>query len=55
MQVLLPGTTDTTEKNITLQNELIKVTFTNKGGQVKKVELKNFKGQDSLPVRLAGS
>lgn len=49
------GITDTTEKTVTLQNELIKVTFTNKGGQVKKVELKNFKGQDSLPVRLAGS
>ncbi|HUR67373.1 MAG TPA: membrane protein insertase YidC [Chitinophagaceae bacterium] len=49
------GATDTTEKNIVLQNELMKVTFSNKGGQVTGVELKNFKGQDSLPVKLGGS
>ena len=48
-----PG--DSTEKTSILENSLIKVTFTNKGGQVKKVELKKFKGQDSLPVKLAGS
>ncbi len=48
-----PG--DSTEKTSVLENSLIKVTFTNKGGQVKKVELKKFKGQDSLPVKLAGS
>jgi len=48
-----PG--DSTEKTSILENSLIKVTFTNKGGQVKKVELKKFKGQDSLPVILAGS
>ena len=43
------------EQLITLQNELIKVTFTSKGGQPKKVELKNYKGQDSSQVKLAGS
>lgn len=48
-----PG--DSTEKTSVLENSLIKVTFTNKGGQVKNVELKKFKGQDSLPVKLAGS
>ncbi len=49
------GVSDTTEKTFTLQNELMKITFSNKGGRLKKVELKNFKGQDSLPVRLAAS
>lgn len=44
-----------TEEFVTLQNELIKVTFTTKGGQPKKVELKNFKGQDSNLLRLASS
>lgn len=44
-----------TEQLVTVENELIKVTFTNKGGQPKKVELKKFKGQDSNLVRLAAS
>lgn len=44
-----------TEELVTLQNELIKVTFTTKGGQPKKVELKKFKGQDSNMLRLASS
>ena len=46
---------DSIEKTSVLENSLIKVTFTNKGGQLKQVELKKFKGQDSLPVKLAGS
>lgn len=46
---------DTTEKLVVAENELIKVTFTNKGGQVKKVELKKFKGLDSNEVKLAAS
>jgi len=46
---------DTTEKMVVAENELMKVTFTNKGGQVKKVELKKFKGLDSSEVKLAGS
>ncbi len=46
---------DTTEKTVVAENELMKITFTNKGGQVKKVELKKYKGRDSLPVRLAAT
>ncbi|MBM3415878.1 MAG: membrane protein insertase YidC [Bacteroidetes bacterium] len=49
---VLFGEADTAEKLLTLQNELAKFTFSNKGGQIKKVELKNFKGQDSLPVKM---
>jgi YidC/Oxa1 family membrane protein insertase len=48
-------TADTTEKTISVENDLIKVTFTNKGGQVKKVELKKFRNQDSSLVKLAAS
>jgi len=44
-----------TEQLIYVENELIKVAFTNKGGQPKWVELKNYKNQDSGFVRLAGS
>ncbi len=44
-----------TEQLVVAENELIKVTFTSKGGQPKKVELKNFKGRDSSWVRLAGT
>ncbi len=46
---------DSTEHLVSIENDLIKVTFTNKGGQVKKVELKKYRGQDSIPVKLAGS
>lgn len=31
-----------TEQLVTLENKVMKVTFTNKGGQVRKVELKNY-------------
>ena len=48
-------TTIGVEQLVTLGNELIKVTFTTKGGQPKKVELRNFKGQDTSPVKLAGT
>ena len=34
------------EKIFTLENDLLKITFTNKGGQPKTVELKNFKRFD---------
>jgi YidC/Oxa1 family membrane protein insertase len=44
-----------TEQLVTAENELIKVTFTTKGGQPKKVELKNYKGQDSSLVKLAAT
>ena len=44
-----------TEQVVTLENDLIKVSFTNKGGQVKSVELKNFKDQQNRLVRLAST
>src|SRR5687767_5014311 len=43
------GDSTGTEKLITLENSVIKVTFTNKGGQPKKVELKHFKTFDQRP------
>jgi len=45
---------DTTGKEefITLENKVLKITFTNKGGQPKRVELKNFKTFDSKPLLL---
>lgn len=44
-----------TEQLATVENNLIKVVFTNKGGQPKYVELKKFKAPDSANVRIAGS
>lgn len=48
---------DSVEKDTTIENELIRVTFTNKGGQIKMVELKGkgFIGIDGKPVRLAAT
>jgi len=42
------------EQLVTLENELLKVVFSNKGGQPVDVELKKFKSYDSTPVRLVG-
>lgn len=44
-----------TEKLDYLENGLVKIAFTNKGGQVKWVELKNFKDQQKKLVRLAST
>src|SRR5579875_3718474 len=44
--------TQGTEQLTSVENDLIKVTFTNKGGQVKSVELKKFKGPDSTDAKL---
>ncbi len=44
--------TDTTEHLETLENDLIKIVFTNKGGQPKTVELKNFKTFEGKPIIL---
>ena len=44
--------TDTTEHLDTLENEKIKIIFTNKGGQPKIVELKNFTKFDGKPLIL---
>ncbi len=46
---------DSTEKLVVIQNSLMKITFTNKGGKVKQVELKNYKEHDSSLVKLASS
>jgi YidC/Oxa1 family membrane protein insertase len=45
-----------TEHFVTVENDLVKVVFSNKGGQPVDVELKKFKSSyDSTPVRLVGS
>ncbi|MBS1760010.1 MAG: membrane protein insertase YidC [Bacteroidetes bacterium] len=46
---------DTTEHIVTISNKLINVSFTNKGGRIKSVELKNFKGQDSGLVKMGAT
>jgi len=40
------------QTNYTIENELIKVTISNKSGRVSSVELKNFHTYDSLPLYL---
>jgi len=50
-----PQATQGTEQLATIENDLIKVVFTNKGGQPKYVELKKFKGPDSTNVKLAST
>jgi len=47
--------TQGTEQLVAVENDLIKVVFSNKGGQPKFVELKKFKGPDSANVKLSGS
>ena len=46
--------TQGTEQLVAVENDLIKVVFSNKGGQPKFVELKKFKGPDSANVKLSG-
>lgn len=41
-----------TEKLYTLENEVVKITLTNKGGKVISAVLKNYLSQDSLPLEL---
>jgi YidC/Oxa1 family membrane protein insertase len=43
------------EQSFVVENEVLKVTFSNKGGQPQRVELKNYKSFDSTPVVLAGT
>jgi YidC/Oxa1 family membrane protein insertase len=40
------------EKFYTLENELLKLTFSNKGGRICSAQLKNFRTHDSLPLIL---
>ncbi|TMI63398.1 MAG: membrane protein insertase YidC [Bacteroidetes bacterium] len=44
-----------TEKITVVENDLLRISFTNKGGRPKFVELKNFKTRDSNLVKLAGT
>jgi YidC/Oxa1 family membrane protein insertase len=50
-----PQSIQDTEQLTAVENDVIKVVFTNKGGQPKIVELKKFKGPDSTNVKLAGT
>jgi YidC/Oxa1 family membrane protein insertase len=43
------------EKLVTVENDLVKIVFSNKGGQPVDVQLKKFKSYDSTPVRLVKS
>ncbi len=49
---LLYGASQGTEQLITLENDLVKVTFTNKGGRVCAAMLKDYNGQDGKPLEL---
>jgi YidC/Oxa1 family membrane protein insertase len=44
-----------TEQLLTVENELVKVSFSNKGGTLKQVTLKKYKSRDSSNVVLGGS
>lgn len=44
-----------TEQFLTVENEVFKVLFSNKGGQPARVELKSYRSFDSTPVVLAGT
>src|SRR4051812_24792596 len=58
MRLAQAGTFDSaangTEQTTVVENDLMRVTFSNKGGDIKSVQLKNFKSIDSTPVVLAG-
>ncbi|MCC7402477.1 MAG: membrane protein insertase YidC [Chitinophagaceae bacterium] len=43
------------ERLVYAENDLVKIAFTNKGGQPKWIELKKYKNQDSSFVKLAGT
>ena len=47
--------TNGSEQIIPVETDLVRIGFTNKGGQPKYVELKNFKGPDSNNVKLAST
>jgi YidC/Oxa1 family membrane protein insertase len=58
LQSVLPGSFTVNgsvpEQLTIVENDLMKVTFTNKGGYPKSVELKNYKRYDGKPVVLGG-
>jgi YidC/Oxa1 family membrane protein insertase len=43
------------EKLLTVENDLLKIVFTNKGGQPKTVELKKFNSYLGAPIKLGGA
>lgn len=43
------------EQLVTVENDLMKIVFTNKGGQPRSVEIKNFKDQEGNTVKLSSS
>jgi len=48
------GAANGTEQLQVIENDLMKITFSNKGGQIQKVELKKYKSYDSTQVVLGG-
>ncbi len=50
--VFSTGSTETTEKFTTVENDKMKVTFINKGGEIYSVEIKNYKTWDQKPLIL---
>ena len=44
-----------TEQLTVVENEVLKLVFTNKGGQIKSAELKNYKSASGKPVILSGT
>ncbi len=49
---LFYGASQGTEQLTTLENDLVKITFNNKGGRVCAATLKNYNGQDGKPLEL---
>jgi len=43
------------ERTLIVNNNVLEITFSTKGGQPRKIELKKFRGLDSTPVKLASS
>lgn len=43
------------EESVTMENDLLRITFTTKGGQPSKIQLKKYKGLDTNLVVLAGT
>lgn len=48
------ATAEGVEQTQTIENSLMRITFTNKGGQIEKVELKKYKSYDSSLVTMGG-
>ena len=51
----LKGAVAGTEQLSIVENEVLKISFTNKGGQVKSAELKKYKSSNGKPVILGGT